>query len=1119
MFAKLNHAKSLAILSICFFTLFAARAQNAAALAKPAATRKLSSHVPAAVAGRIATGRLDSQKRLALAISLPPRNGAELDQLLKDLYDPTSPAFHQFLGTAEFTRRFGATEQDYQAAMAFAESNHLTIENTHPNRLVLDVSGSVSEIEKAFQVSMKTYRHPSEDRDFFSCDAEPTVPASLSILEVSGLHNFAIRKSHLRKTLSNAPAPGALQSHSGSGPANTYGSTYIGRDFRTAYLGSATNLTGAGQSVGLLQFDAYYAADIAAYTNTAGIRPTTVLSNIVINANANIPGSGNGEVSLDIQMLHSMAPGLSTIYVYEATNPTPWVTILSRMANDNLSRQLSCSWGDSTPSTPDTASENIFKQMVTQGQSFFNATGDSDAFVGGIPFPSESTNIVQVGGTTLTTDSSVAYQSETTWNWGITRNSTYNGVGSGGGISLNFNLPTYQQGISMTANQGSATKRNSPDVALTADQVYSVGDNGAFASGVGGTSCAAPLWAGFMALVNQQAVANGSTSPGFINPAIYAIAKSSNYTACFHDVVTGNNAWSNSPSLFKATNGYDLCTGLGSPIGAALINALAPSAPGPPVISSQPQSLSLAYGGIATFSVVASGSIPLAYSWRFNSTPISLATNSTLVISNLTQANAGTYSVVVTNTLGSVTSSNAVLTVSLTPQISQQPASTSLLIGQSLSLSVAANGAPSLFYQWRKGGANILGANATSYSIASVQASDAGNFDAVVTNAYGSITSSVAVVTVSQPAAYTGILAGWDTSALTGGANNFGSTVLAPATNAPNVSVAGLTRASGVGTTGTGAGRGWGGNGFNVTTAASALSGSKYVSFSVASSNGYSLSVSNISQFYYRRSSTGPTSGTLKFQVGTNSYVDVTNFSYSSTASSGSSIGAIDLSGIAALQNVPAGTNVTFLIVSYGGSTSSGTWYIFDTTSSTADDLEITGSLAPITSTNTNTAPVIVTNPVSQTVLIGKNAAFTASASGSGSLQYQWFRGVSALSNNLNISGANTNALSFIPAYASNSGSYSLVVSNSAGSVTSAPAVLSVLALPSLVVSNGASGVALLNATGAVPNSPYIMQLATNMTPPVVWSFLSTNQSDSNGIINFTDTNASQTRFYRILFP
>jgi subtilase family serine protease len=159
-----------------------------------------------------------------------------------------------------------------------------------------------------------------------------------------------------------------------------------------------------------------------------------------------------------------------------------------------------------------------------------------------------------------------SYASETVWNWG-------GGTGSSGGISSFYSIPSWQTNVNVVAAQGSASFRNIPDVALTADNVYVAYGNGS-SEAVGGTSCAAPLWAGFMALVNQQATLAGRSPVGFINPAIYTIAQGANYTSCFHDITTGNNTSPDSPSLFSATNGYDLCTGLGTPNGQNLINAL-----------------------------------------------------------------------------------------------------------------------------------------------------------------------------------------------------------------------------------------------------------------------------------------------------------------------------------------------------------------------------------------------------------------------------------------------------------------------------------------------------------------------------------------------------------------
>ena len=524
----------------------------------------LRDHVPEMAKRLPPTGRLPGETQLRIAIGLPLRNKAELDTLLQELYDPASSSFHQYLTPDQFAGRFGATEADYQAVTAFAQASRLTITATHPNRLVLSVTGTAKDIENAFHVTLRTYRHPTGTRTFYAPDIEPSVDLSVPILHISGLNDYDLPHPH--HVIKPASAGGNATPNSGSGPSGSY----RGSDFRAAYL-PGTSLTGTGQSVGLLQFDGYYTNDIATYISQAGITTSVVLTNVAVDGGVStITQNGSGEVSLDIEMVIAMAPGASRILVYEAPNPSPWVDLLSRMANDNLARQLSCSWGGGGP---DPASEQMFQQMAAQGQTFFNATGDSDAFTGAIPFPSDSVNITEVGATTLTTTNPAgAYLSETVWNWGYQSGcSCY--VGSSGGISTYYAIPPYQQGLSMSANGASTTLRNVPDVALTGDNVYVVYFNGL--TGIfGGTSCAAPLWAGFMALVNQQAVTNGVPSAGFINPALYAIGEGTNYAAMFHDTTAGNNEWPSSPSLFTAVAGYDLCTGWGTPAGTNLINTL-----------------------------------------------------------------------------------------------------------------------------------------------------------------------------------------------------------------------------------------------------------------------------------------------------------------------------------------------------------------------------------------------------------------------------------------------------------------------------------------------------------------------------------------------------------------
>ena len=584
--------------------------------------QQLRGHIPAAVARLTPLGRENASEHLKLAIGLPLRNHDELRNLLSEIYDPASPNYHHYLTPEEFTARFGPTEEDYQALRQFAEQNGFAVTATHPNRVVLDVDAAVTDIERALHLEMRTYRHPTEARIFHAPSVEPTIDLGVPVLHISGLDNYSL--PHPNSRLKPAAVEANATPKSGSGP----GGAYRGNDFRAAY--AVGPLTGVGQSVGLLQFDGYYANDIATYASQAGL-PLVTLTNVAIDGGIPTPGSGNSEVALDIEMVMSMAPGISKIIVYEAPNPSPFVDILSRMANDNLAKQLSCSWGGGGT---DPTSEQVFQQMALQGQSFFNATGDSDAFTGAIPFPSESTNVTQVGGTTLTTTGpGGAYVSETVWNWGLMSGSY---VGSSGGISTHYLIPPYQAGIDMTANLGSTTMRNVPDVALTGDNVYVVYNNGT-SGNFGGTSCAAPLWAGFTALMNQQAASGSQPPVGFLNPALYAIGKSNpNYTSIFHDVTTGNNFSAGSPAKFSATVGYDLCTGWGTPFGTNLINVLTTPVYIPVLVAAG--STLVAEGCLPTNGVIDSGETVTVY---FSLKNAGSADTTNLVVTMLATNGAG----------------------------------------------------------------------------------------------------------------------------------------------------------------------------------------------------------------------------------------------------------------------------------------------------------------------------------------------------------------------------------------------------------------------------------------------------------------------------------------------
>jgi len=537
----------------------------------------LSGHVPRMVRdlNLQPVGRLSPTQHIYLAIGVSLRDAEGAQRLLQKLYDPSDALYHQYLTPVQFTERFGPTEPDYEAVLAFAKTSGFRVVATHPNRLLLDVDATAADVERAFQVKLYEYQPPREGRKFYAPDVEPSVPSGLKIADISGLNDYSRPHPNSLPGGLGAPMTGSIP-NGGSIP----GGQYIGNDFRSAYI-PGTPLTGIGQTVALVQFDGYYPSDIARYETLAGL-PAVTLTNVYLDSFSGNPTSNTnavGEVSLDIEMSISMAPGLSKVMVYEG-NPNNFIPndVLSQIANDNAAKQISCSWG--WTGGPSTSTDNIFIQMADQGQSFFVASGDSDAYPGstadstsGFGTPAVSAYVTSVGGTTLSTAGPTNnWTSETVWNWGVEYSPHYNGVGSSGGYSAYYGIPTWQQGVS-AGNLGSTAGRNFPDVALTADHVFVAYFNG-LTNWFGGTSCASPLWAGFTALVNQQAAANGKSPVGFINPALYTIGTGTTYTACFHDVTTGNNEWSNSPSAYTALSGYDLCTGWGSPNGTNLINTL-----------------------------------------------------------------------------------------------------------------------------------------------------------------------------------------------------------------------------------------------------------------------------------------------------------------------------------------------------------------------------------------------------------------------------------------------------------------------------------------------------------------------------------------------------------------
>src|SRR6202167_291480 len=318
-------------------------------------------------------GRLPSTQTLNLVITLPLRNQDQLDQLLKDLYDPSSPSYRQFLTVDQFTEQFGPTQQDYEAVINFAKQNGLTVTAISPNRVNVQVSGSVAKVESAFHVNMSVYQHPTENRSFYPPDREPSTDLTFSLWHVSGLDNFSLPHP---AGLDRIPAGSASKSNAttGSGPS----ASFLSSDMRAAYYGGS--LTGSGQSLGLLEYYGTDLADLTTYFSNAK-QTNSVPVNLVSTDGTStscIDTKAGGDCddtqqTLDMTQALGIAPGLSSLVVYVGSTDS---AIFNAMATAKpLNAQLSSSW-TWNPADP-TTDDPYFKEFAAQGQNLFQAAGDN----------------------------------------------------------------------------------------------------------------------------------------------------------------------------------------------------------------------------------------------------------------------------------------------------------------------------------------------------------------------------------------------------------------------------------------------------------------------------------------------------------------------------------------------------------------------------------------------------------------------------------------------------------------------------------------------------------------------------------------------------------------------
>lgn len=488
-----------------------------------------------------------------------------------------------------------------------------------------------------------------------------------------------------------------------------------------------------------------------------------------------------------------------------------------------------------------------------------------------------------------------------------------------------------------------------------------------------------------------------------------------------------------------------------------------------PAITLQPQSQSVNQSSNVTFTVAATGT-NLVYQWRLGGTDISGATGTAYTKNNVQPADAGNYSVFITNAAGTATSANAALTVLGIPAIATQPQNQTIFAGQSATFTVSASGATPLSYQWRFGSTDISGATGSAYTITNAQTSDGGNYAVVVSNYVGSVTSSPGTLTVSTLSS--SVIAQWNFNSTTPDTNTSTGTTAPSSGSGTASTLGGVTQAFFGGSTNDPASSGTDNSGWSTTTFPTQGTGNKTAGyrFNVSTAGRQNISV----RYDLRASNTG--SKYVRLQYST----DGVNFSDYPTANSVSPGANFEpkTNNLASFAACNDNTNFAFRIVAEFESTAANTsnqGYDGSSTGTTngyapsgtlrLDMVTISGTIIPV--------PVNITaQPQSLTVTQGTDATFSISATGTAPLSYQWQFA------STNIPSATNSTYTRSNAQPADAGNYSVIVSNIAGATNSALATLAVLVPPGILtqpqsqaVNQGVDASFSVSATGSEPLS------------------------------------------------
>lgn len=560
------------------------------------------------MAGARDVGAVDPQAEAEVTLRVRSRSSeADLRQRLQ-LTASKPPSERTYLSRAEFTQVHGASPEDLAKIDQFAHNHHLTVVESSIPKRVVRLRGTLADLQAAFGVSLRRYR--SKDIIYRGRTGPVYVPKELKgIVEgVFGLDNRPVARPHyrrlegLRVTATAVKAKAKKATGKSSKKAGARISPRAAKDSSFSVLEILklyrfpAGLDGTGQTIALLELNTpadptqpdqnvgagYTNSDLNAFFSKLKLK-TPAVTPVSVDGGANLPGlnpNADGEVTLDIEVAGAAAPG-ANIAVYFAPNTDKgFIDVITSAVHDEVRRPtvLSISWGASEDSSTQQFLDGVnsaIQDASLIGMTVCVASGDSGSSdlssSDGKPhvdFPASSPYSLACGGTALTGKNGTI-ASEIVWNEGR------QGGAGGGGVSKHFALPDYQKNASIPKPRGGKAGRGVPDVAGDADPQtgYRIILTGKELV-IGGTSAVAPLWAGLVAVINQQLAKNGSGPAGFLNPMLYQLPADS---GAFHDVTDGTNDIDGDLGVYRAGAGWDACTGLGSPNGQALLQALTAS--------------------------------------------------------------------------------------------------------------------------------------------------------------------------------------------------------------------------------------------------------------------------------------------------------------------------------------------------------------------------------------------------------------------------------------------------------------------------------------------------------------------------------------------------------------